>query len=248
VDFDFDMGSILSLAPGSRVLVVRNIAAFESRHGTGLPVAGAWEPGDNLSNGGENLKLSFGAGEAIHEFAFDDSAPWPESPDGLGPSLVLIAPERRPPHGDPFSWRPSTAVGGNPGGSDATSFAGDPGADDDQDGIPAFLEYALGSNDAVASPDVLPVIGTGRFNDGGGVFRDYPTYSYRRNLAADDVLYEVQSSETLLPGSWETGAAFTELVSMADHGDGTATMTWRSTVPVGDLDREFIRLAVSQRP
>ena len=248
VDFDFDMGSIFSLAPGSRVLVVRNIAAFESRHGTGLPVAGAWEPGDNLSNGGENLKLSFGAGEAIHEFAFDDSAPWPESPDGLGPSLVLIAPERRPPHGDPFSWRPSTAVGGNPGGSDATSFAGDPGADDDQDGIPAFLEYALGSNDAVASPDVLPVIGTGRFNDGGGVFRDYPTYSYRRNLAADDVLYEVQSSETLLPGSWETGAAFTELVSMADHGDGTATMTWRSTVPVGDLDREFIRLAVSQRP
>lgn len=248
VDFDFDTGSILSLGPGEHVLVVPNIAAFESRHGTGLPVAGPWQAGDKLSNSGENLKLSFGAGEAIHEFEYFDSHPWPESPDGLGPSLVLIAPDSRPPHHDPFSWRPSTAVGGTPGGSDATTFVGDPRADDDLDGIVAFLEYALGSSDAVPDTNVLPVAGSGSFDDGGGVIRDYLTYSYQRNLAADDVLYEVETSETLEPGSWQSGPAFTEFVSQVDHGDGTATMTWRSAVPLSNLDREFIRLAVSQRP
>jgi hypothetical protein len=204
--------------------------------------------GDKLDNSGENLKLSYGAGEAIHEFVFSDLPPWPPSPDGEGPSLVLIAPESRPPHADPFSWRPSIAVGGSPGGSDATSFSGDPDADLDIDGIAAFLEYALGSSDATPSFDALPELEVAPFDDGGGVLREYLTFSYRRNLAADDVLYDVETSETLQPGSWRSGAGFLQFVAMVDHGDGTATMTWRSTVPVGNLDREFVRLAVWDRP
>ncbi|MDA7882345.1 lamin tail domain-containing protein, partial [Akkermansiaceae bacterium] len=129
VDFDFAGSAITSLAPGAYVLVVGNIAAFESRHSTGLPVAGEWEPGDKLDNGGENVKLSFGDGTAIHEFVYDDNPPWAESPDGDGASLVLIAPGDRPDHADPYSWRPSVAFGGSPGTSDATMFTGDPDVD-----------------------------------------------------------------------------------------------------------------------
>ena len=40
VDFDFAGSAVTSLAPGEFVLVVRNLAAFEARYGTGLPVAG----------------------------------------------------------------------------------------------------------------------------------------------------------------------------------------------------------------
>ena len=75
VDFDFDGSAVETLGAGEYVLVVKNIAAFEARYGTGLPVAGEFE-GNNLSNGGEQLKLSFGAGIAIHDInEYDDKAP-----------------------------------------------------------------------------------------------------------------------------------------------------------------------------
>ena len=247
VDFDFAGGAVTSLPPGAYVLVVNNIAAFELRYGTGLPVAGAWEQGDRLSNGGENLKLSFGAGEAIHEFVYGDDQPWPESPDGGGPSLVLIAPETAPALFDPLNWRPSIAIGGSPGTSDAITFSGDPTADGDGDGVNAFLEYFFGTSDAEPGTGMLPVVSTDYFNDGTGVFRTYATISFQVNLAADDVILEVQRSEDLSPESWTSGSAVS-FVSSTDNGDGTATVTWRSTTPVPDINREFLRLSVAQRP
>ncbi len=82
VDFDFAGSAIEVLAAGEYVLVVKNIAAFEARYGGGLPVAGEFD-GDNLSNSGEQLKLSFGAGIAIHDInEYDDIAPWPAAADG----------------------------------------------------------------------------------------------------------------------------------------------------------------------
>ena len=247
IDFDFAGSAITSLAPGDYVLVVSNIAAFELRHGPGLPVAGEWEDGDKLDNGGENLKLSFGTGSAIHEFTYSDDQPWPESPDGDGPSLVLIAPESTPSHADPLNWRPSIVIGGTPGSSDATTFSGDPTADDDNDGSNAFLEYFLGTSDAVASTEGLPIVGTGLFDDGFGTFRTYPTFTFQINLAAEDLTYEVQRSDDLSPGSWTSGAALS-LVSSTDNSDGTATIVWRSTTPLTDLPREFLRLYVQERP
>ena len=92
VDFDFAGSAVEVLAPGGFVLIVKNIAAFEARYGAGLPVAGEFT-GDNLSNDGERLKLSFGAGSTIHDIdEYNDQAPWPESADGEGFSLTLISP------------------------------------------------------------------------------------------------------------------------------------------------------------
>ncbi|MEZ7921125.1 MAG: lamin tail domain-containing protein [Akkermansiaceae bacterium] len=247
VDFDFDRGTITSLPPGAYVLVVSNTSAFESRHSGGLPIAGEWQRGDKLDNGGENLKLSFGAGAAIHEFIYDDGQPWPDSPDGDGPGLVLIAPDSAPDHANPLSWRPSLAIAGTPGASDATTFVGDSNADADNDGSNAFLEYFLGSSDAVGNSDGLPTITRGFFDDGTGTVRQYPTFSFQINLAADDVTYKIQRSTSLDTGIW-TSAPAVAYVSMTDNGDGTATLVWRSTTPISDLPREFFRLLVQERP
>lgn len=42
-----------------------------------------------LSNGGENIVLVDGNDNVIDEVRYDDVLPWPEAPDGDGPSLVL---------------------------------------------------------------------------------------------------------------------------------------------------------------
>ena len=55
IDFDFSPGTMIE--PEAFLLIVKNQTAFASRYGAGLPIAGEWDPGDKLSNGGENIKL-----------------------------------------------------------------------------------------------------------------------------------------------------------------------------------------------
>ena len=113
IEFDFNNANITQLAAGERVLLVRNRAAFEFRYGTALPVAGEFE--GNLANGGELLRIAGPDSSTIREFVYNDTAPWPETADGLGFSLVLQDPNSAPAHGDPTNWAASTAVGGTPG-------------------------------------------------------------------------------------------------------------------------------------
>ena len=80
-------------------------------------------------------------------------------------------------------------------------------------------------------------------DSGAGTTDDYLTLTYRRNLAADDVIYEVQSATDL--GAWS--ALGTILVSANPNGDGTETVTHRSTTTIASLAREFIRLRVASR-
>ena len=85
--------------------------------------------------------------------------------------------------------------------------------------------------------------GTGLFDDGTGTLRDYLTISYRRNLAADDLILEVEACTDLV--AWS--ALSTVFVSAVHNGDGTETATYRSTTPIASLLREFIRLSVRTR-
>ncbi len=244
VDFDFVNGAIPSLAPGTYALVVRNRAAFEFRYGAGLPVAGQYGP-DRLDNGGEQLKLSFGAGVPVRDFIYDDDPPWPTAPDGAGYSLTLIAPEGAPDHDPAENWRPSVALGGSPNGSDALRFSGDPGADDDRDGISAILEHALGSSDAIPSTDRLPRAEVEEFDLGGGVIERFGTLTYRQNAAADDLIVVAQRSTDL--AFWESGSEVVVLVSQVPFGDGIFEVKVRSATPVSALRTEYFRLHVSSR-
>lgn len=119
VDFDFAGSAITSLAPGAYVLIVKHLPSFQARYGTGLPVAGVWDPLDNLSNSGEQIKLSYGAGTAIHDInplgARYDQAPWPTAADGAGPSLTLISPNSIPDHNVATNWRAAFVNNGSPG-------------------------------------------------------------------------------------------------------------------------------------
>ncbi len=123
IGYDFTGSAIPSLAPGQRVLVVRSIAAFTSRYGTGLPIAG--EYAGALNNGGEALRLEDATGEVILDFSFNNS--WYPVTDGLGFSLVIrdeLAPWDA--WGLAASWRPSGSDAGSPGGVDPAPRASVP--------------------------------------------------------------------------------------------------------------------------
>ncbi len=148
--FDFTGAAITILPPGGRLLLVRNPAAFAARHGPGLPIAGTYgapsgaDGGPKLDNGGERFVITAADQSVIRDFSYDDTAPWPTAPDGSGASLTLVDPTSNPDHGDPQNWR-SSSGNGSPGTSATSPFTGDPGADDDANGLTNLLQYALGS-------------------------------------------------------------------------------------------------------
>lgn len=236
IDYDFPSGS--QLAAGARIIVAKNPAAFAIRYGSGLPLAaGGYEP-DSLSNSGEQLKLSYGAGTPIFDFSYGTAAPWPESPDGDGPTLVLIQPETAGlDHGDPYQWRASRAAHGNPGTDDRTTYAnwaaaypgtGSQSVDTDLDGLLNLMEFALGSNPLQSSTAALPQPGQ---SDGYATI----TFTYPPWTAGATRL--VEFSTDLL--TWQESG---HPVSRVVNPDGTLTDTWRASATG---PRTFARLKVT---
>lgn len=241
ITFDFTGGGVTSLAPGERALVVRNVMAFEAAHGVGLPVAGVFALASSLGNGGESLKLEDAGGGTVKEFTYSDKTPWPTTPDTLGYSLVLIAPDTNPDSSEPLNWRASAAVGGTPGGSDAVNFSGDPAADADGDGLSALVEYALGSSDGDATSG-NDATSAGSVEIGGA---SYSTFNYQLNPAAEDVNRSVESSVDLV--TWTD--ADTQLVELASavNADGTVTKTLQLAAPLTGESKLYFRLRVELR-
>ena len=226
---------------------MKNQTVFAALYNTaGLNIAPGEFTTSSLSNSGEEIALIDALGVDARRFSYNDKAPWPTSPDGDGYSIVLISPKTNPNHAIGTNWRTSAVNGGSPGTSDNTTFSGDPDADDDNDGLSALLEYALGSiqGDGAFSPESIPQPGTEFFDDGSGQFDEYLTLTYRKNLAADDLTYEVEVGTDL--SGWDPLG--TTPVSATANGDGTETIVWRSLTPVKNLVREFIRLKVAQKP
>jgi len=100
-----------TLAPGARTVIVKNLAAFTARYGSGINVSGAF--GGQLSNGGEELHLTDTNGATILRFTYQDTADWPGRADGNGSSLELIDPNGD--YNDGANWRNSISYGGSPG-------------------------------------------------------------------------------------------------------------------------------------
>lgn len=111
IQFDFAGSGVTQLAPGRYVLVVKNRAAFDLRYGSGRPVAGEYS--GRLDNAGEVLELIDGRGATIFNFGYGTHAPWPEAPDGTGPSLEVVEPHEN--LAAAANWRASAAAGGSPG-------------------------------------------------------------------------------------------------------------------------------------
>jgi hypothetical protein len=228
IDFDFSC----TLAPGEFGIIVNNLAAFEMRYGTGLPVLGAWT--SKLDNGGERLKLSFGAGETISDFLYDDRSPWPETADGRGTSLTRINPENPTDPSLPSSWRSSTVPNGKPGGSDVPVLTTDPHSDEDHDGLSALLEFALGSSDD--TPDRLPDL----FSIQGA--NDGLVLEIQRNLAAEGVELIIEHSGDLITWTEATANELQPALFPFDLGGGIARFNHPLT---NQGARQFWRVRVS---
>jgi hypothetical protein len=107
---DFTFGN-LTLAPGAKTVVVKNLAAFQARYGTSLPVAGEYR--DALDNNGELIRLEDNLGVLIQEFTYSDA--WYPSTDGNGDSLVINnAAAAVGTWSSAGSWHASTAALGTP--------------------------------------------------------------------------------------------------------------------------------------
>ncbi len=103
------------LAAGQLAVVVKNIAAFQSRYGTNIFILG--EFAGQLDNSSARLVLTGNLGEPIHDFTYRDD--WHPATDGHGFSLVAVD-ETAPPDAwrTAAGWRPSNAIGGSPGTAD----------------------------------------------------------------------------------------------------------------------------------
>jgi len=115
VSFDFGSGAITNLAPGERLLVVRDTNVFTVRYGAALHIAGQFI--GNLDNAGERLRIEDQFGEKILDFAYDPK--WYPITDGHGFSLAIVDDSLAwSLWGEQSAWRPNGVLGGTPGVAD----------------------------------------------------------------------------------------------------------------------------------
>ncbi|MGJ8643183.1 MAG: lamin tail domain-containing protein [Luteolibacter sp.] len=248
---NFTFGANNVLPAGERMVICENRDAFVVRYGSqittllyGTDSVGLSNYGGKLSNSGERLLISDASGGVIQDFTYDDALPWPTESDGPGFSLVLISPSSLPDHNVASNWASSTQTGGSPGEESSVGFAGNTDADGDEDGLTAFMEYALGSSDSVRGDSTVVSDTESLMVDGETA--DYLTISFRRNLhSVNAVTILAQVGDDM--SGW-TGVPDVVLVSETDNLDGTSTVVYRSALPVGARlsGMEFIRLRLDQ--
>ena len=112
VEFTFPA---LMLEPEQHVVVVQNLAAFQSRYGTNALVAGTYT--GQLDNAGERITLEGPLQEPILDFTYDPQ--WFPITRGLGFALEN-ANVTAPPDAweDPTNWRAAGSLTGRPGEAD----------------------------------------------------------------------------------------------------------------------------------
>jgi len=129
IEYTFPSESLI--APGSFVFLASNTGMFQKRYG----FAPTGEYNQQLDNGGERVTLVDINSDTLITLRYNDKAPWPDSTDGEGYSLVAKDPNGS---GIPDSsdyWRKSYEINGSPGRDDGIT-----GIDRTSDRIPKYFQ------------------------------------------------------------------------------------------------------------
>ncbi len=119
--FEFPSGTILPA--GSRIVVVKDVAAFNAAYPDvdSSLILGTYE--GSLSNRGERIRVDDFGGERILEFTYGDSDPWSPVADGAGGTLQLVDEANTPVDllDKFYSWRGSYREGTPTAGPDSAN-------------------------------------------------------------------------------------------------------------------------------
>jgi hypothetical protein len=241
VKFEFPADAYLD--PGERAVVVKNVAAFRARYGSGPRVLGTFT--GSLANDGEMTILQDARGAMVSSLHYNGPGDWPDRADGRGATLELIDPSRDA--ANPDNWRSGSEYGGTPGAAGSGPLPG------------VVVNEVLTNTDAPAldavelfNPTVSPV-------DLGGWFLSDSSADFRKYLIPDGTViapggYLLFNETTLgfaLDGEgddvWLMAAdpATGRLTRFADHvefGPAPAGDSW-GRWPDGNPDAGFYLMA-----
>ena len=252
INYNFIDGEVSSLSPGQFLVLARNADAFKLRYGAIEMLVGEYAP-NNLSNGGENVKLSYGAGIVIQEFEYLDEEPWPAGADGQGYSLVLKNPEELPDHKISENWKISSTLGGSPGKGEIEytyndwkkssfnseqlrdSLISGELADPDKDGYSNLLEYSFGGRALVKDDNMNPIARIIEREE------EYLLFTYRKRVGVSDYNYVIEKSSDLR--TW-TEVINPELDEISVNEDETNTLSYRILKLNSAAIQNFLRLKV----
>jgi hypothetical protein len=262
IEFSGASALLDTVEPGGCVLWVADPDAFAFRYGpvAAERVAGVFAGDTHLNNGGERLTLEDAAGTVLVDLTYGDSAPWPEGPDGQGPSLVYIG-SGEP--ADPTRWRASLVPGGTPGEipslwdewvrrhftdtEQQEPAISDAGADPDGDGLENALECAFRSDPRQPDPAGGRLAARLERTWSGGLPADFLVLEFRRPTG-DSPLVAIETSSDLT--SWDRGEGALVLTAVARDVDGIGeTVGFRTLAPVlpADPSHAYWRLKVQVR-
>lgn len=241
IEYEFPANTTIALAPGERLVLTKNIPAFNSEYaipsGTQLL---EWTTG-KLSNGGEAVQLGLPGPRDANNFVqfvrvdrvkFDDKLPWPISPDGEGPSLQKIS--ERDYGNDSANWSALMPSPGEIAPGDrfnlwaSANGVGAASEDDDGDGILNLIEYAFNLD-----PHAREAFAPMQMLTGDGEYQ----LQFDRHLDKTDLEFILQQSPDLL--DWTSLETLPETIS---PGQQTRSTILQSVGP-----QMFHRLLVRQK-
>ena len=238
---DLDLAPGLTLVAGEYAMVVRNLTAFQARHGSEPRVLGTFSP-DKLDNAGERIRLDYGTGNVIRDFTYDELAPWPVV-GSTGCSISLVHPETNPDPSLALNWHATLPTPGGPLAYDyacwSTQFTppGQQGSTDDPDGdgIANLAEFAYGThpNDVGSTHAPFGVLVSPLGNQ-------HYAIRWQRSPSAVGLTTTVEISSNLV--DWHFGPGHTEPVGVTANGDGTETITVRDASLPDAEPRRYFRL------
>lgn len=219
IDYTF---AATNMAPGTRAVIPRNTNAFTARYPAIGKLAHYYVVGANfLSNSGDSFTILGANGLEVTSVTYNDSGNvrWPASPDGTGPSLVLIAPLTNPDENDPLNWRASNTANGNPAASDALAALVAPTSTQ-------LLAHAIGTGAMPIAGSEL-VLGQRTLN-----------FTLERNPLAD--VNWTPESTTTLAGPWAPVGITYEITARTILPGGIERVTLRCTTPMSGIS-SFLR-------